>query len=257
MTGFGQRDRADAPLALHDQYPALVQVGGEEHREQDLGELARLEVDRPHADPDACAAAREPHARHHRQQQQADAEGEGGVLVAAKVAGARHQPQRGHERADTDEGPRGLQATPPCRQPRDHHPPEPVQERSHRQDHRVGTARQHAHRHVREHQQSQHEHEEHPDARRQRGVAPQRGEHVGGRRDQPGQQHHAQLGAAPGGGDGCVSHRWSWWWCRPWWWLRPRSPVPRAPGTCVPRCCCRTRGSSPRRAGCRRAGRHR
>ena len=82
---LGEVQRADLPRAGGDQLAALGEVAGEEQGERDLGELARLEVDRPDAHPDARAAEAAPDAGHERQQQQAGADEEERPLVAREV----------------------------------------------------------------------------------------------------------------------------------------------------------------------------
>ena len=82
---LGNAQRADAPGAGGDQLAVVGQVAGEEQRERDLGELARLEVDRPDAHPDLGAADAAADARHQRQHQQPGADEEERPLVAREV----------------------------------------------------------------------------------------------------------------------------------------------------------------------------
>ena len=106
---LGDAQRADAPGAGRDQLAVVGQVAGEEQRQRDLGELARLEVDRADAHPDARAADAGADAGHERQHQQTGADEQERPLVAGEVGRALHDQQREHEGDDGDERPRGLQ----------------------------------------------------------------------------------------------------------------------------------------------------
>ena len=88
VAGLGQVERADLPGAGGDQLAVVGEVAGEEDGQRKLGELARLEVDRPDVDPDPRAADAEAEARHERQHQQHDPAEQQQPLVAGQV-GAR------------------------------------------------------------------------------------------------------------------------------------------------------------------------
>jgi hypothetical protein len=197
---FGEVQRADLPRAGRDQFTVLGEVTGEEQGQRQLGELAGLEVDRPEADPDARAAHRGAQARDHRQHEQARAEEEERPLVARQVAGALDEEQHGDEQADGDERPRGLQAGATVRQSHDHHVTEAMEDRGDRQHRRIGAAGEHAHGDVGHEQQPEQDPEERDDARRDLGVAAERGQHVGRAGDDPGHHDEAELGRSPLGG---------------------------------------------------------
>ena len=95
MAWFGEAQRADLPGAGGDQLAAFVEVSGEEQREQDLGELAGLERQRPDTRPRCRAPLRVlPMPGTSGASSSAGAEDEEGPFVAGQVWGALHEQQR-------------------------------------------------------------------------------------------------------------------------------------------------------------------
>ena len=112
------------------------QVAGEEHREQDLGELAGLERQRPDADPDPGAVDVPAQPGQQRQQQQRETGDHRGVRVALQHPVVAHEERT----ATADATPTRVHTS--CRaaiaaaaavlgqvEPVDHHQPEPVEQR--------------------------------------------------------------------------------------------------------------------------------
>ena len=192
----GEPQRADLPDAGGDELALVGEVGGEEDGQDDLGDLAGLEVDRSDPDPDAAAVDGLADARQQGEQQQADAEHGEGVAVALERAGALHQPERRHERHDPDGGPRGLVGREPLVEPGDDDVAEPVQHGRHRQQDRVGLGGEAPHGHVGAEQQGEDDDQERDDVGGDAGAGAQAGQHVGARGDDHHEQHQAQLGVA-------------------------------------------------------------
>ena len=198
---LGQAQRTDAPRALGDQLAVLGQVAGEEDGQQQLGELAGLEVDRPEADPDLRPADPEAEPGHERQQQQDDADEQEAPAVAGEVGRPLDDDERGDEPGDGDDAPRRLQAGQAVVEAGDHHVADAVEQGGERQQRAVGAGRQPAHGEVGEHEQPEQEGEERDDAGRDHGELAERGQRVGAGRDEPGHHDERQLGRAPGAGD--------------------------------------------------------
>ena len=89
--GSGSGDRPDASAAHREELALLHEVGREEEGQEDLGELAGLEVDRADAHPDAGAEVLPADAGHEREQQKGEAEEPDGPAVALEVADPANQ----------------------------------------------------------------------------------------------------------------------------------------------------------------------
>ncbi len=112
VLGLGQVERTEAERA-HGQQLALVdQVGREEDRQHDLGDLAGLEADRPHVDPDLRAVDLATDVGDERQDEQPDADEGERVAVASQRTQPPHDDQGAHER-----GRRPPRSTPPGDRP--------------------------------------------------------------------------------------------------------------------------------------------
>ena len=148
----------------------------------ELGELAGLEVDRSEAHPDLGAADRVAEAGHQRQEEQHRAAGEQGPLVTRQVGGPLDEQQRGDERPDRDEAPRRLQAGEALVEAGDHHVADAVQEDDERQQRAVGAAGEQTDGDVGGCDEPEDDREERDDPGRDDRVGAERGDHVGGAR---------------------------------------------------------------------------
>ncbi len=198
---LGEAQRPDPPGAGRDELSPFGQVGGEEDGERDLGELARLEVDRPDAHPDAGAAELLADAGDEGEQQHGGAGGEQGPGEAGEVGRSLDEEQHGHERSDRDEAPDGLEAGEPVVEPGDHHVAEAVEEGGDRQQDGVGAAGEQANGDVGDHDEAEDHAQERHDAGGDDGVGAEGGRDVGGAGEQPGHDDQGQLGVASAPGD--------------------------------------------------------
>jgi hypothetical protein len=161
----GEAHPEEPPADHREAVPSLDEVSGEEDRERDLGELARLEREHPETDPESRAELLVPDDGEHGQEKEHDAGEHGDVAVALQdpmVAnehddgdGDRHRDGRPGDLADAVGLPAGaaggeIQAV-------DLGDAEPVEQGRDRQDERVGIRGDEAQRHVhpdREHGQA-------------------------------------------------------------------------------------------------------
>ena len=180
----------------------LGEVRGEEQGEGDLGELARLEVDRPDADPQSGAVGcGESEAGYEREHEQHDPEECERPLVAGQVGDAPDDDQRGCVGADGHERPGRLQAREVRVDPGDHHVAEAVQERGQREERAVGAGGEHAGHQVRGDQQGEDDDEERRQVGGERGRAAEGGERACFRRDDRGEHDEPELGGTANLGD--------------------------------------------------------
>lgn len=114
----------------------LVQERREEDHEQDLGDLARLERERPEPHPDARPVDRAADSGDERQQQEREADEAGGVAEPVQDPVVRQQHQDGHERRDPDEDPHPLIRRLRGVETHDHRVPDPDEETGHGQEDR-------------------------------------------------------------------------------------------------------------------------
>ena len=229
VAGFGEAQRADLPGAGGEQLAVVGEVGGEEDRQGELGELAGLEVDRPEVDPDAGAADAEAEPRHERHHEQGDAAEQQHPPVAGEVRRPLDDDQREHEHDDGDDAPRRLQPGEAIVEAGDHHVADAVEQGGEGEHRRVGAAGEPAHGEVGDDEHAEQHGEERDDAGGDDGELAERGERVGAGRDQRGHHDERQLRRATGAHD-AGGHRtsptarrsswstgpWSsWWWS--WW----------------------------------------
>ena len=143
MLGVGQGRTEARPRRHAEQLAPFDEVRREEDGEHDLGELARLEVDRADVRPDASTVDLAADDRRERRHQQQQAEQEERVAVALQIARPADDDQRGDERADADDRPAGLGGGQSLRvaarlvETGDHHVADAVQERGDRQQQAV------------------------------------------------------------------------------------------------------------------------
>ena len=162
----GEERPALGPRGQGQQLALLDQVGGEEHGQGELGELAGLEVHRPEADPDAGAVDVLPEHRDQREQHQADADEQGDVAVALEVAGPTDEGEGGDEGARCPTAVHSdLQAGQVLVEAGDEHVAQPVEQDGQREEGAVGPGRQLPHGEVRGEEQGQEQAEERPDVR--------------------------------------------------------------------------------------------
>ena len=127
---------------LRERLALLAQVGGEEDDQEDLRELARLELDRADAHPEPCAVDRRAEPGHARQEQQRDRRDPEQVLVVLELAVVAAQPeQREREEADADDDPEPLLERVVGTEPVDLGHADRRQHTRHRQQVRVGVRR--------------------------------------------------------------------------------------------------------------------
>ena len=188
-----------------EQLALLHEVRGEEHGEQDLGELAGLEADRPDADPDLGAVDGLADAGDEGEEQQADAAHPDRPAVALEVAHPADDEQGDDEGGDADGDPARLQAGQALRvglglvDADDEHVAEPVQQAGDRHERAVGVGGEAPDGEVGGQLQAR---------ARCRGTAPmlpgmvassgQAGEQVGADRDERAEHDEPELGVACG-----------------------------------------------------------
>ncbi len=188
--------------------PLDHQVAGEEHRQDDLGELAGLDGEAAHPDPDLGAEVLLPGREEGRRGEQDQGQHHRDVGVALEHPVVLQEDHHRDEAGDPERRPHqlvlGRRVVAPEQlarlvQPPDHHHPEPVQQGGDRQHQRIRVRREAAHQQVRDQRQGAHAEPvaEHPGG--QLGV--HREADVGVREDR--QQHREeqqdQLGVAPVG----------------------------------------------------------
>ena len=138
--------RTDLPRPAGDQLAVVGEVAGEEDGEGELGELARLEVDRADAHPDACPAERTADAGDERQDEQGDADEQERPAVAGEVGSPLHDGERQHEGDDGDDAPRRLQTGEALGlEAGDHHVADAVEQGDEGEQRRLGAAGEPAH----------------------------------------------------------------------------------------------------------------
>ena len=227
MAGLGQVERADLPGAGGEQLAVGGEVAGEEDGQRKLGELARLEVDRPDVDPDARVADAEAEARHEREHQQHDPAEQQQPLVAGQVRCPLHDHEREHEHGDRNDAPRRLQPGQAVVEAGDHDVAHAMEQGGEREHRRVGASGEPAHGEVGDDEHAEEHGEERDDACWDDGVLAERGERVGAGRDQRGHHDEGQFRRATGVDDArghrrvLTARRSSWstepWWSL-WWW---------------------------------------
>ncbi len=198
---IGELERADTAGARAQQLAFVDEVGGDEDRQHDLGDLTRLEVDRADLHPDACSVDGAADAGDEGQDQQHQADEQERVAIALEHPGATHDDQRGDERQHAHGGPRGLQAGQALVEAGDHDVAQAVQEGDQRQQDGIGVGGVAAHGEVGGEEQREQHDEERPDVDRDLGHRSQAGQHIGAGRDDHGQHDQPELGVA------AVAHR--------------------------------------------------
>ena len=194
VAGLGEVERPHLPRAGGQQLPPLRQVGGEEEGERELGELSRLEVDRPDADPQPRAVGRrEADAGHEGQQQEHDADEGEGPLVPGEVGHPPDDEEGGDVGADGHQRPRRLQPGQVGVDAGDHHVAQPVEQRGQREQRAVRAGRERPGGQVGDEEQAEDDDEERRQVGRQRRGAAERGEDVGARRDDGGEDDQPEL----------------------------------------------------------------
>ena len=201
-----QSQRADLPGGGGDQFAPVGEVGREEHRQRQLGELPRLEVDRPDAHPDARAVRGVAETGHHRQQEHAGADEEQRPLVAGQVDHALDQHEGGAEGADRDQRPERLQPGELLVEAGDHHESDAVEQEGEWEQGGVGAASQLADGEVGGGDQEQDESEERSHPGGDHRVRPERGEGVGHADDGGGHHDQGELGLSSVLDDGANAH---------------------------------------------------
>ena len=202
VLGIRERNRSDASAADGEELALLHEVGREEEGEEDLGELAGLEVDRSDAHPDAGAEVLPADAGHEREQQKGEAEEPDGPAVALEVADPANQHERDDERGDADCHPSRLQLGQVLRlrpgrvEADDEHVAEPVQQPGDRQKRAVGVRREPPDGDVRGELEPQHHGQEGADVGRNGGVLGQGGQDVGADGDERSKDDESELGVA-------------------------------------------------------------
>ena len=183
------------------------QVGGEEHHQEDLGQLSRLEGHGAQVDPDLGAVDALPEARDEGQDQEAQAAPHGPAVPATQQTVVAHD-EHDAEQHDSDSGPHGLLGGVVVRlthalvrhvQALDHGQSEPVEGHRRGQEHRVGPWSGAPHPQV---DDDGHRHEgttELEDLRRRGAGAVQCGQDETAQADEKGDDEKARLGPAPTG----------------------------------------------------------
>jgi hypothetical protein len=177
-TSSGARSRArgelhaeEPPARRGEQLALLHEERGEEHDQEDLGELAGLDGEDAQPQPDLRPVDLGDRRRQQAGQREQHQPGEARrVAVAGQRAVVAHEEQHGDEQRQPDRRPRDL---PPDQdgggiaaerrgalgvgevQPVDHDEAQPVEQRHAGQDQRVGVRREPAHGHVREREEGE------------------------------------------------------------------------------------------------------
>ena len=100
----------DSHAAVRQQLALVDEIRREEGDQQHLGDLARLEAERTERDPEAPAVDGAPDAGRERQEQEQQAEQQGGVPVSLEDSHVAHDDERENEHADGDRDPHRLRA---------------------------------------------------------------------------------------------------------------------------------------------------
>ena len=194
MAQRGDADAEDAPRRHGQHLAALAEVAGEEDDEQDLGELARLDLELTDAQPEAGAVDRG--AERDRQEQQPDRDRAARVLERLEPADVAGDDHHGDEQHQAEQHPDPLVAGQLRRDPVDLDQADGGQHRGDRQHVRIGVGQHDPDDSVRDEVGEREEQRGGQRCRRELLGAGQLDGGEAGRRDQQRQRDQAELAVA-------------------------------------------------------------